>query len=107
MLQITNKTFRDYTVLVVNGDLTMMNVINLEKEANTLLSQGKKTAIDLSKLNLIDSSGMGLLVRLHEFMKRQNYGLTLINPPKKVRSIFQLTSISKAFRIIDSENGLK
>lgn len=59
----------------------------------------KDIDIDLSNVHYIDSSGLGVLIRLMKLQKKKGKKLTMKNVSTEVRTILKLTSHSDAFEM--------
>jgi anti-sigma B factor antagonist len=102
-LQKTNKEFESqtYSVIEISEDelgLTSMNVlkefINKEIEGNN-----KYIGIDLKNVNIINSSGLGILISLLKIIKAAGGNLKLLNANEKLLNIFKITKLNLVFEI--------
>ena len=102
-LQKTNKEFESqtYSVIEISEDelgLTSMNVlkefINKEIEGNN-----KYIGIDLKNVNIINSSGLGILISLLKRIKAAGGNLKLLNASEKLLNIFKITKLNLVFEI--------
>ncbi len=59
------------TFLKLNRKLTQLEENYLARQAEALLPQQGQLELDLEAVNMIDSSAMGLLVRLHQQLQQQ------------------------------------
>jgi anti-sigma B factor antagonist len=90
------------TILSLRGNLDALTAPELRREIDALVSERRSPVVlDLSGLELVDSSGVGSIVSL---LKR----LRMLNPPGEVKmaelrgqplQIFQLLRLNKAFDI--------
>ncbi len=55
--------------------------------------------IELSELEYIDSSGVGMLLMLQEACERRQSHLILCNPPIQVMNVMRLTKLDQLFTI--------
>ena len=102
-LQKTNKEFESqtYSVIEISEDelgLTSMNAlkefINKEIEGNN-----KYIGIDLKNVNIINSSGLGILISLLKKIKAAGGNLKLLNANEKLLNIFKITKLNLVFEI--------
>ncbi|MDY6967696.1 MAG: STAS domain-containing protein [Spirochaetota bacterium] len=88
----------DNVTIVVSGDIEMMTI----KEFKTkLLDIGqnidKNIDIDLSNVDYIDSSGVGVLITLLKQQKKKGKTLKINKVSQKVLNILKLSSLSDIF----------
>jgi anti-sigma B factor antagonist len=84
----------------VSGDIEMLSIKEFK---NSLLGVGenenKDIELDLSKVNYIDSSGVGVLISLMKVQKSKSKNLKITKVSKKVEDVFKLSSLSDIFNI--------
>lgn len=56
----------------------------------------KDIEIDLSEAVYLDSSSIGVLIKLHKSQKQRNLGFTIIKASDRVMSLLKLCSLSEA-----------
>ncbi len=59
--------------------------------------------IDLSQTNFLDSCGLGALISLRKTAVSRNGKVRLLNPPPRVRLLFDVTRMHKIFEIINGK----
>lgn len=57
--------------------------------------------LDISKVDFVDSTGLGLLLRLQKQLRAENRQLVLIGPTPTVRRAFELMRISGMFSFVE------
>jgi anti-sigma B factor antagonist len=73
-----------------------------EAFANLLEGGNRKVVIDLSKTSYLNSTALGVLVRLHTTVSRQGGKLTLAGISKRIHNIFLITKLAFVFDTYDS-----
>ena len=68
-----------------------------------LYVQGPKMWIDLTRVSFIDSSGLGMLVRLLISMRKNGGDLKLCNVPPDIHKVLKTTNLNKLFDMHESE----
>ncbi|HSQ20178.1 MAG TPA: STAS domain-containing protein [Blastocatellia bacterium] len=65
-----------------------------------VLSQADACAIflDLAKVDVVDASGLGVLLELREWSQARGIELRLINVTKLVRQVLELTRLDSVFK---------
>lgn len=94
----------DNTYLIIpDKEIEIYNISNLKSEVFSLVEIGVKNFIlDLSKVEYIDSSGLGFIVSLLKKVKVIKGTLQIIKPSKEVMEILELTSLSKILIMANS-----
>jgi anti-sigma B factor antagonist len=55
--------------------------------------------VDCRDLAFIDSSGLGLFVKLHKRLRAARCSLTLVDVPKRCRRVFEITGLAEVLTI--------
>ncbi|MFA5479536.1 MAG: STAS domain-containing protein [Candidatus Muiribacteriota bacterium] len=91
--------------------LTGKLIYDTEEEVNLtfeeIISLEKNILLDLSDLNYINSSGLGIFINLLKNIKKINRRLVIINPGAEVRMLFEITSLDKMFEIVNTIDEAK
>ena len=102
---IVEKSFLEgNTLLMVEG------VIHLGESAEffsrtlerTLREESGHVLVDFSRINHMDSTGLGELVAFLERFRSQNRKLVLINPSKRIRDLLSLALLDHQFPIYET-----
>lgn len=84
---------------IVAGDETE----TLRKQVSELLPDRSEVVLHLGEVVFIDSSGLGMLVRLLTSIRRARGDLKLCNLPESIRRVLQMTSLTTLFDIHPAE----
>ena len=79
------------------GRLTSEYTDDLRQEFLRVLPGARRIVLDLSNLRHMDSSGLGMLVRLYVSAKSANCELELVNLNQRVRELLGLTNLLSVF----------
>ena len=72
-----------------------------------VLAQNRRTVVlDLTGVDAIDGSGIGLLVFLQGWARASGVDLQLVNPTRSVRELLELTNLDSVFKILSSEDAV-
>lgn len=86
--------------ITVNGDIEMMTIKNFKQKLFELGQNiDKDIEIDLSNVDYIDSSGVGVLISLLKLQKKKNKNLIINKVSPKVLNVLKLSSLSDVFNI--------
>ena len=84
----------------VKGDIEMMTIKEFKEK---LLSIGEENDIDitldLSEVDYIDSSGVGVLISLNKIQKKKGKKLELAKVSPKVLNVLKLSSLAEVFNL--------
>ena len=94
----------DVAVLQCAGRMVRAQALSLLKDAVTSLSELRVTVLDLSKVEIIDAGGLGMLVSLHNWACVNRIQLKLVQPSKPVRQMLELTRLTSVLDISSVED---
>ncbi|MCS7204583.1 MAG: STAS domain-containing protein [Leptospiraceae bacterium] len=101
-----NKIFsnKKNVYFVIENDLKMENVHFFYEDFIREDDFVRKSVfVDLSKTRFIDSSGVGALIQISEFLKQKSSKLLIIGINKSINTMFHLSGLNQVFTIIDKE----
>ena len=64
---------------------------------------GPRIVLDLDKVRFVDSAGLGELVAWKKRAVERGGDVRLVRPPPRVRDMFELTALTRVFRIFETE----
>ncbi len=85
----------DGVVVSLSGELDLAGEHRLEEAIEAARATGLPLTIDLKGLNFIDSSGLRVLVRLHNTAVSDGFDYTLIAGPPQVQRTFALCGLDR------------
>jgi len=101
-LDIVESVREDITVLTLKGRLTLGESNLIREKVNQLSAAGKyKIVIDLTNVEYIDSTGLGILVICFTSLKKQGGALKLVNPNKRNVELLLLTKLHTVFEVFN------
>lgn len=71
-----------------------------------LIPECKRIVLDMTNMTLVDSMGLGMLVRLYVSAKSAGCELQMVNLGKRVRDLLALTNLLSVFATV-GEQGIK
>lgn len=97
-----------WTFIHLQGELDMSNANSFKEELiEGMISNSKvNIALDFSKLEYIDSSGLGVVVSLHKRCKINGGRLAIYGVNETLTRLFKLTSLDKALNIYKDQSDL-
>ncbi|UCD63439.1 MAG: STAS domain-containing protein [Candidatus Zixiibacteriota bacterium] len=92
-------------VLTLKGRLDLASGSGLKDQVKDLLSREKSLLhLNLSHVDFINSSGLGVLVSIMKEARLRKGRLTLSNLASYVQEIFEITQLSHIFEIFPTES---
>jgi anti-sigma B factor antagonist len=90
----------DETTLVVRGSLDINSAPALAEEIDKIVAtRPSKVVVDLSMLDLIDSSGVAALVKLYKGARSAGGAMTISGARDQPLAIFKLLRMDKVFNL--------
>jgi anti-sigma B factor antagonist len=90
-------------VLRVAGEVDVYTAPQIREQIRDLAAKGTVHLIaDLSPVEFIDSSGLGVLIGGLRRVREDDGSLVLVITTRRVLRVFQLTGLTKAFTIYDN-----
>ena len=104
-MEIKTRKQGEVNVVEVHGPLCLgPDTETFRDVINGLLVRGEKNIlIDLSRVPMIDSSGIGALVRSFNAVRQQAGKFKLLSPSKFVRHTLEIVRVDSVFEIYDEE----
>ncbi|HHQ47579.1 MAG TPA: anti-sigma factor antagonist [Acidobacteria bacterium] len=88
------------TVVTLRTELDTSTAQRVKEELERLMGDGAvRIALDLSRLDYVDSAGLGALVSILKALRARGGDLRLFGLKDSVRMIFDLTRLSRVFKI--------
>jgi len=95
----------DAVVIVFDGRLTLGEPVDQFRTAwNNALSDGaKKLVLNLERVTMIDSSGIGTMIRCHSAVTQAGGSVKIVGANNTVRQAFKITRLDNIFEFHDTE----
>ena len=101
-LDITESEREGVTILTLKGRLTLGESNIVRERVTQLAAAGKfNIVVDLSNVEYIDSTGLGILVICFTSLKKQGGALKLVNPNKRNVELLLLTKLHTVFEVFN------
>ncbi len=103
-LQLETRRVGKVTIVKCAGRVVAGNEVEqLQKEISAHLPEYRHFVLHLEGVNFIDSSGLGLLVRLAASARSARGDLRLCNPSREVAHVLQITNLNRVLESHGSE----
>jgi anti-sigma B factor antagonist len=105
-LIVEKKHLDNFTVLYVEGLIKLGESAEFFSSAleNVLKNENTNVIIDFTKIDYIDSTGIGELVGYLGKFSNQNRKLVLVNPSDRIQKLLKLAKLDSVFKIYGSED---
>jgi anti-sigma B factor antagonist len=93
------------TIVDLRGDIGLGEAsLTLRRTIRDLVESGRtKIILNFSKVNSIDSAGIGELAGAYLPVKSKSGELKFLNPTKKVHGVLQITQLDRVFEVYTDE----
>jgi len=105
-LDVTTEARDGVTLVVLGGELDIYTVAGFRSDLEQLDPASTPLVIDLTDVTLLDSSGLGALVSLLSRAREGEGQLGLICPHRRLRRVFEITGLRRAFVFGDDLDGV-
>lgn len=100
VFKITTRDGDDGVVLALSGELDLAGAPELDQALSAVREAGTALTLDLTDLEFIDSSGLGVLVRFHNAAVASGYEYSVIPGPPPVHRAFVLSGLDQALPFV-------
>jgi anti-sigma B factor antagonist len=91
------------TVVAVTGDVDMSTAPQLEQQLTELADNGATSlVVDLSGVDFLDSSALGVLVGMHKRLAANSGAVKLVCGHPRIERIFAITRLTEVLPVFDS-----
>lgn len=91
------------TVLTVSGDVDMSTAPQLEQQLAELADGGaRQIVVDLSSVDFLDSSALGVLVGLHKRLAAEQGTIKLVCGHPRIERIFAITRLTEVIPLFET-----
>jgi len=88
------------------GRITSETSATLENTLRDLIPESKRIVLDLTRIEYIDSSGLGALVSVYMHARKANCDVEMANPQQRIKDLFSLTKLDFVFKGHDDFFGM-
>ncbi|MGE0028705.1 MAG: STAS domain-containing protein [Thermoleophilia bacterium] len=105
-LEVTTEARDGVTLVTLGGELDIYTVAGFRHDLEEVDPAARPLVIDLTDVTLLDSSGLGALVSLLNRARTGDGQLGLICPHRRLRRVFEITGLRRAFVFGDDLDGV-
>ncbi len=91
--------------IILRGEIDHHNALRLRSELDELIARDHPSLVilDLSDIEFMDSSGLGLIMGRYALLQKTGGTLRLRNPNERILKIFQLANLGRMIAIEEKE----
>lgn len=102
-LSMSTRALGDHTVLEVGGEVDVYTAPRLRERLVELVEQGARhVVVDLSRVEFLDSTGLGVLVGALKRLRAAGGTLGLVCAHERLLKIFRITALDRVFALYDT-----
>jgi len=99
-LSLATRTEGDRTVVSVAGEIDVYTAPKLREQIVALVDEGQyHLVVDMSGVEFLDSTGLGVLVGGLKRVRAHDGSLSLVCNEERILKIFRITGLTKVFPI--------
>ena len=108
MYHLTLERFDHLLIARFIGELTLPDAVSLRQDLEHIVKQEKAKDIifDLSLVNAVDNSGLGVLVAVSTYARSYGKRLVLYRPTEKMNAALAQASIADFFPLLEEDEDL-
>ena len=94
-MQIKNRIYNNTLYVVLSGELDEFSAQSVRENLDEMFDQEgfNQVIIDLSELEFMDSTGIGVLLGRYKKLKSKNKPIFICNPSSHAEKIFKMTGL--------------
>lgn len=102
-MQLSTQTVSGHLLVSVSGELDVSTTPDLRERLFELLDGGTRTlVIDLTRVDFLDSTTLGMLVGIFKRVTAADGALALVCPHERLLKIFRMTGLDRVFTLRSS-----
>ncbi len=98
MIRFERINKKEYCLVKIQGEVSGDASQNLLSELESVEKSSPLAIIlDLSRVEYMDSSGVGVLIRIFKRMREKNAGFAIVGLNRKLSEVFEVTRLDRVF----------
>lgn len=100
-MEITHRKFGETNIFTLSGSLDIYTAVDLKNFIESKVkASDAKCIINLENVSYVDSSGIGILIKLMNFLKSLNGQLLLTNMKPPLEKVFKVAGLNSYFHFL-------
>ncbi|MEZ5118007.1 MAG: STAS domain-containing protein [Candidatus Nanopelagicales bacterium] len=93
-LTVQTRAEGDRTVVEVGGEVDVYTAPALDERLGALIDEGQtRLVLDLTGVDFLDSTGLGVIVKALKRTRERGGGLALVVTEERIRKVFRITGL--------------
>lgn len=102
-MKLIKEKYENVAVVTLTGDVLDANTVSeFKSEINNAIQSEYHVVFDMSKVNFVDSSGIGAILSCLRKLNSEGGDLKICSLTKPVRALFELVRMHKIFDIFNT-----
>ena len=102
----TSISHNNVPILRIDGKIIGGAANALKREMDKQIAQGRGgLVLDMTKVTLLDSSALGIIIATLQFLKKTDAKLVLLNPQHTVLNVLQVTRLNTILEVYSDEES--
>ena len=99
-LEFKTELAEEFVKVYIKGEIDIYNAQKFKEKLCEIIETFKKDLkIDLTELNYLDSTGLGIFVSVLKKAKTNGKDIYLLNLKENIKKLFKITGLDKIFKI--------
>ncbi|MEN6357525.1 MAG: STAS domain-containing protein [Armatimonadota bacterium] len=99
---------KELPLIELEGEVDVYTAPQLKQQIINILEDGtKELMVNLTKVDYLDSTALGVLIGGLKRMREVDGNMVLICPSPRIRRVFEITGLDKIFDIYNSEEDAR
>jgi len=99
-IEVKDGSTPDVKIVVFDGPVTLNNIFHIKDHLKQ--AQAPVMILDLTKVNYMDSAGIGVLVNAHVSTENHGAKMGLVGVGARPKAVMEVTRVINVFHIYDS-----
>jgi anti-sigma B factor antagonist len=106
-LTLTTSHEQEAVRVSLSGELDISSALTFDDELRRIEDEAEPAdvVLDLRELKFMDSTGMRLIIRAHQRVRRQGRRLSIEHLRAPIRRIFRLTGMHERLNVVDDRRA--
>lgn len=98
-LVINTSDLEGSALIQIEGEIDLSTVPQFERELTSHVEEGRSVVVDLTAVDFMDSTGIGVLVRASNSARAGDAAISLACGPGSVRRVLEVSGLDKMIRV--------
>ncbi len=103
-MPVKYKLYKGIPMIEIKGNFDLTNSHDIKEKLNHLLSENSISDIilDLTNLKFVDSSAIGVIVKLALKLKESQGRIVIVNTSQNIKKLFTMSNLNSIVNIVEN-----